>query len=166
MASVAAAPAPAAAAPTPEQRAANRIRFETELEFVSSLANPFYLQSLAQQGLYLTYLLYFRDPRYARFLQYPQCLHHLSLLTAPGAAGSSFRRALKDDGLLAQEWAGKMVAHWAGWREGEGAVPGSLGGAASGLVEGKAEVNGAAGAPHAVNGEGKGKEVEVSAAGA
>ncbi|GAA5999466.1 mediator complex subunit SOH1 [Rhodotorula paludigena] len=127
MASVAAVPVPAPAAPTPEQRTANRIRFETELEFVSSLANPFYLQSLAQQGLfdsepflnYLTYLLYFREPRYARFLQYPQCLHHLSLLTAPGAAGSSFRRALKDDGLLAQEWAGKMVAHWAGWREGE-----------------------------------------------
>ncbi|BGP01153.1 suppressor of hpr1 [Rhodotorula toruloides] len=118
-------PAPAQAAhPTDQQRLANKIRFETELEFVSCLANPFYLQSLAQQGLfdsepflnYLTYLLYFRQPTYSRFLQYPQSLHHLTLLTS----SSSFRKAMKEQPLLAQEWAGKMVAHWAGWREREG----------------------------------------------
>ncbi|GAA5839526.1 hypothetical protein JCM9279_005968 [Rhodotorula babjevae] len=129
MASVAPSPAPASSAPvpTPHQREANRIRFETELEFVQCLANPFYLQSLAQQGLldsepflnYLTYLLYFRRPSHARFLQYPQSLHHLALLTAPGAPGASFRRALKEDGLLAQELAGAQIAHWAGWRERE-----------------------------------------------
>ncbi|GAA6050732.1 hypothetical protein JCM3770_006599 [Rhodotorula araucariae] len=117
-------------APTPQQREANRIRFETELEFVQCLANPFYLQSLAQQGLfdsepflnYLSYLTYFRRPSYARFLQYPQALHHLALLTADGAAGEAFRRALKDDGLLAQEMAGGQIAHWAGWRERESAA--------------------------------------------
>ncbi|GAA5949182.1 hypothetical protein JCM10213_008235 [Rhodosporidiobolus nylandii] len=145
--SAAAAPAPVAAPPTEQERAANRARFETELEFVQCLANPFYLQSLAQQGLlesepflnYLTYLLYFRQPRYSRFLQYPQCLHHLSLLTAPGAAGESFRKALKEDGLMPQTLAGKQVAHWAGWREREGAPTGvGAGVGAEGKMEGTA----------------------------
>ncbi|GEM08895.1 hypothetical protein Rt10032_c06g2912 [Rhodotorula toruloides] len=49
MASLASTPA---AESTEQQRIANKIRFETELEFVSCLANPFYLQSLAQQGLF------------------------------------------------------------------------------------------------------------------
>ncbi|KAJ8293714.1 Mediator of RNA polymerase II transcription subunit 31 [Rhodotorula toruloides] len=142
------APAPAAQPPDP-QRLANKIRFETELEFVSCLANPFYLQSLAQQGLfdsepflnYLTYLLYFRQPTYSRFLQYPQSLHHLTLLTS----SASFRKALKEQPLLAQEWAGKMVAHWAVWREREGL---GLGEAMGGLASegGKKEDGGGAGA--------------------
>lgn len=59
-----------------EARAANRHRFEFELEFVQSLANPHYLQSLAQQNilvdssfvLYLKYLLYWTEPEYARFV--------------------------------------------------------------------------------------------------
>ncbi|BGP49468.1 suppressor of hpr1 [Rhodotorula kratochvilovae] len=118
-------------------------------QFVQCLANPFYLQSLAQQGLfdsepflnYLSYLTYFRRPAYARFLQYPQALHHLALLTAPAAAGEAFRRALKEDGLLAQEMAGRQIAHWAGWREREGAA--GVGGGANGVE--KAE--GAGGAP-------------------
>ncbi|GAA5871150.1 hypothetical protein JCM3774_006806 [Rhodotorula dairenensis] len=126
-ATTAAAGSAAPTGPTPAERDANRIRFETELEFVQCLANPFYLQSLAQQGLfdqptflnYLRYLLYFRDPRYARFLQYPSALEHLNLLTAPDPAGQSFRTALRDQPLMAQEWAGKMVARWAGWRERE-----------------------------------------------
>ncbi|GAA5889971.1 hypothetical protein JCM6882_009186 [Rhodosporidiobolus microsporus] len=121
------------ASPTPQEKERNRVRFETELEFVQCLANPFYLQSLAQQGLfdsepflnYLTYLLYFRQPRYARFLQYPQSLHHLALLTAPGVPGETFRKTLKDQPLFAQELAGRQVAHWAGWREREG-VPGGV----------------------------------------
>ncbi|BGO92538.1 hypothetical protein NBRC10512_000456 [Rhodotorula toruloides] len=142
------APAPAAQPPDP-QRLANKIRFETELEFVSCLANPFYLQSLAQQGLfdsepflnYLTYLLYFRQPTYSRFLQYPQSLHQLTLLTS----SAPFRKALKEQPLLAQEWAGKMVAHWAGWREREGL---GLGEAMGGLASegGKKEDGGGAGA--------------------
>ncbi|GAA5895980.1 mediator complex subunit SOH1 [Sporobolomyces salmoneus] len=117
--------APPPAPPTQHERDENRARFETEVEFVQCLANPFYLQHLAQQGLfdsepflnYLNYLLYFRSPRYSRFLQYPQCLHHLSLLTAPGETGKSFRQAFKDQPLMAQELAGKQIAHWAGWRE-------------------------------------------------
>ena len=62
--------------PTPEVRAANKHRFEFELEFVQSLANPHYLQSLAQQNvlsqpsfvLYLEYLQYWAQPDYARFV--------------------------------------------------------------------------------------------------
>lgn len=68
---------------------------------------------------YLRYLLYFRDPRYSRFLQYPSSLEHLSLLTAPDPAGSAFRNAWREQPLMAQEWAGKMVARWAEWRERE-----------------------------------------------
>ncbi|KAI0321232.1 SOH1-domain-containing protein [Amylostereum chailletii] len=55
----------------------NRARFELELEFVQALANPFYLHSLAQQGVlhqpafinYLAYLLYWKEKDYARFIQ-------------------------------------------------------------------------------------------------
>ncbi|GAA5957147.1 hypothetical protein JCM8115_003970 [Rhodotorula mucilaginosa] len=149
------APATVTQVPTPAERDANRIRFETELEFVQCLANPFYLQSLAQQGLfdqptflnYLRYLLYFRDdPRYSRFLQYPSSLEHLSLLTAPDPAGQSFRNAWREQPLMAQEWAGKMVARWAEWREREtllgGGGNGSEAGSGAGGEGGKA--NGAA----------------------
>ena len=58
-------------------RVANRARFELELEFVQSLANPFYLHSLAQQGIlnqpafinFLKYLQYWKEKEYAQFLQ-------------------------------------------------------------------------------------------------
>lgn len=60
-----------------EPKASNRIRFELELEFVQALANPYYLHSLAQQGIlnrpafvnYLQYLLYWKEKEYARFVQ-------------------------------------------------------------------------------------------------
>ena len=72
--------ATAIASPTsvdPDERAANKARFELELEFVQALANPFYLHSLAQQNIleqpafinYLKYLLYFKEKDYARFIQ-------------------------------------------------------------------------------------------------
>jgi mediator of RNA polymerase II transcription subunit 31 len=59
-----------------EERVRNRKRFELELEFVQALANPFYLHSLAQQGIlyqpafinYLKYLLYWKEKDYARFI--------------------------------------------------------------------------------------------------
>ncbi|ESO97979.1 hypothetical protein LOTGIDRAFT_153089 [Lottia gigantea] len=65
-----------------------RIRFQVELEFVQCLANPNYLNFLAQRGYfkdqcfinYLKYLLYWKDSKYACFLKYPQCLHFLELL--------------------------------------------------------------------------------------
>ena len=63
--------------PVVDARAANRERFELELEFVQSLANPYYLHSLAQQNIldqpafvnYLEYLQYWREKDYARFVQ-------------------------------------------------------------------------------------------------
>jgi len=61
-----------------DARAMNRERFEIELEFVQSLANPYYLHSLAQQNIldqpafinFLDYLQYWREKDYARFIQY------------------------------------------------------------------------------------------------
>ncbi|XP_042298383.1 mediator of RNA polymerase II transcription subunit 31 [Sceloporus undulatus] len=65
-----------------------RLRFQMELEFVQCLANPNYLNFLAQRGYfkdkafvnYLKYLLYWKEPEYAKYLKYPQCLHMLELL--------------------------------------------------------------------------------------
>ncbi|KAF9512169.1 hypothetical protein BS47DRAFT_1486428 [Hydnum rufescens UP504] len=106
--------------PSAEIRAANRHRFEFELEFVQSLANPHYLQSLAQQNilsqpsfvLYLDYLQYWTGPEYARFVVYPHALHHLSLLQNPG-----FREALKNT-ATAQWLSEKQFDHWRTWRAG------------------------------------------------
>ncbi|XP_073421665.1 mediator of RNA polymerase II transcription subunit 31 isoform X1 [Dendrobates tinctorius] len=66
----------------------SRIRFQLELEFVQCLANPNYLNFLAQRGYfkekpfvnYLKYLLYWKEAEYAKYLKYPQCLHMLELL--------------------------------------------------------------------------------------
>jgi mediator of RNA polymerase II transcription subunit 31 len=63
-------------------------RWEIELEFVQSLCNIQYLNYLAQQGYlndesfinYLEYLNYWKQPKYAKFLVYPNCLHILTLL--------------------------------------------------------------------------------------
>lgn len=59
-----------------DPKVANRARFELELEFVQSLANPYYLHSLAQQGIlnqpafvnFLQYLQYWKKKDYARFI--------------------------------------------------------------------------------------------------
>ncbi|KAK0484396.1 SOH1 family protein [Armillaria luteobubalina] len=91
-----------------DPKVANRARFEVELEFVQSLANPFYLHSLAQQNIleqpafinFLEYLQYFRDKDYARFIHYPHALHHLELLQH------------------AQEYLHqKQFDHWRTWRD-------------------------------------------------
>lgn len=67
---------------------ATRRRFQIELEFVQSLANPSYLNYLAQRGYfkqpsflnYLKYLMYWKEPEYCRHLVYPQCLRLLEML--------------------------------------------------------------------------------------
>lgn len=72
----------------PETEEQQRLRFQVELEFVQCLANPNYLNFLAQRGYfkdqafinYLKYLLYWKEPEYARYLKYPMCLHFLDLL--------------------------------------------------------------------------------------
>ncbi|KAI0790715.1 SOH1-domain-containing protein [Abortiporus biennis] len=102
-----------------EARVANRARFELELEFVQSLANPFYLQSLAQQGIlsqpafvnFLNYLQYWKEKDYARFILYPHALHHLELLQH-----AQFRSEIAKD-----EWREylnqKQFDHWRTWRD-------------------------------------------------
>ncbi|KAA1478128.1 SOH1-domain-containing protein [Dentipellis sp. KUC8613] len=106
-------------APDADAKAANRARFELELEFVQALANPYYLHSLAQQGVlsqptfvhFLEYLQYWREKDYARFILYPHALHHLELLQYP-----QFRAEIGKD-----EWREylnqKQFDHWRTWRE-------------------------------------------------
>ncbi|RKP10109.1 SOH1-domain-containing protein [Thamnocephalis sphaerospora] len=98
----------------------SRERFELELEFVQSLANPFYLHYLAQQDYfddpcfvaYLEYLAYWRKPEYAKFVVYPHCLHYLGLLQH-----AEFRQSMR---LLdtARALHGTQYKHWRFWREG------------------------------------------------
>jgi len=119
-----------------EAKAANRARFELELEFVQALANPFYLHSLAQQNIleqpafvnFLQYLLYFKEKDYARFIQYvhissfrnlrrvhdapsyPHALHHLELLQH-----AQFRSQMKKDEFLREYLHQKQFDHWRTW---------------------------------------------------
>lgn len=66
-------------------------RWEAELEFVQSLANPMYVHFLSQNKYlespeflnYLEYLEYWRDPPYVRFIVYPNCLLMLTMLQQP-----------------------------------------------------------------------------------
>ncbi|KAM0754500.1 SOH1-domain-containing protein [Meredithblackwellia eburnea MCA 4105] len=114
------------------------------MQFVQCLANPFYLQSLAQQGLfndeaflnYLKYLEYWHKPQFTRFIQYPQSLHHLKLLNHPSKL---LIEALTNNQNVAQDLAVKQLAHWAGWREiaaagPQGVVAGGGGGGGVGKV--------------------------------
>ncbi|KAF7725483.1 hypothetical protein EC973_009583 [Apophysomyces ossiformis] len=63
-------------------------RFQLELEFVQCLANPWYLNHLAQQQYfkdedfirYLEYLQYWKQPEYAKFVAYPHALYFLDQL--------------------------------------------------------------------------------------
>ncbi|KAI7953834.1 hypothetical protein MJO28_006381 [Puccinia striiformis f. sp. tritici] len=71
-----------------KEKKANQVRFEEDLEFVQSLANPHFVQELTLNGAlrsetmisYLQYLKYFHDPDYARFVRYPNSLKILDLL--------------------------------------------------------------------------------------
>ncbi len=57
-------------------------QFYIDLEFIQNLCNARYLQYLSQQGYfqkpefmkYLQYLTYWKDPRYTKFILFPQCL--------------------------------------------------------------------------------------------
>jgi len=87
----------AAAAGVGETEDEQKIRFQVELEFVQCLANPNYLNFLAQRDYfknptfinYLKYLLYWKRPEYAKFLKYPQSLTFLELLQS-----EKFREAI------------------------------------------------------------------------
>lgn len=76
----------AASSTTSEELPANR--FELELEFIQCLASPAYLHHLATTGIlsepsflqFLEYLQYWKQPEYAKLIQYPHCLFFLDLL--------------------------------------------------------------------------------------
>ncbi|KAJ1723181.1 suppressor of hpr1 [Coemansia erecta] len=82
--------APHAAADTAEDSHTSfmKERFEVELEFVQCLANPWYINFIAQQGYFekpeflnfLNYLQYWKKPEYSRFIVYPHALAFLDLL--------------------------------------------------------------------------------------
>jgi len=88
------------ATPRAETEDQQKLRFQIELEFVQCLANPNYLNFLAQREFfkdqafinYLKYLLYFKEPEYAKFLKYPMCLYFLDLLQYP-----EFRKELANN---------------------------------------------------------------------
>ncbi|KAI8824403.1 mediator of RNA polymerase II transcription subunit 31-like protein [Fimicolochytrium jonesii] len=71
-----------------EPEEAARLRFQLELEFVQCLANPQYLQFLAQRQYfanpsflnYLAYLRYWQEPPYSKYITYPYSLYMLDLL--------------------------------------------------------------------------------------
>lgn len=106
-----------------QARQENQSRFSRDLEFLSSLANPYYLNHLAVSGVltapsflrYLRYLDYFRHPKYVKYLQYPQALHFLDLLQNE----EEFRLACRDVGFVGEVMA-KQIGHWATWRQAEG----------------------------------------------
>ncbi|EFX01938.1 soh1 family protein [Grosmannia clavigera kw1407] len=81
-------------------------RFEIECEFVSCLANPYYLQYLAAEKYfddprfvrYLRYLLYWREPPYLQYLSWPgPTLRHLELLQT-----AAFRQAIISPEVVAR----------------------------------------------------------------
>ncbi|KAK1656378.1 RNA polymerase II transcription subunit 31 mediator [Colletotrichum phormii] len=89
-------------------------RFEIELEFVQSLANPLYLNHLATQKLltrpdfvaYLAYLQYWTRPPYLKYLMYPgPTLKHLELLQQEqfrqDVISPDLVQRLMDDGMRA-----------------------------------------------------------------
>ncbi|KAJ3425968.1 mediator of RNA polymerase ii transcription subunit 31 [Anaeramoeba flamelloides] len=66
----------------------NQTRFIAELEFIQALANPSYLNYLAQSKYFskkefvnfLEYLTYWKKPQYSKFILYPESLYILDLL--------------------------------------------------------------------------------------
>jgi len=91
-----------------------KIRFQVELEFVQCLANPNYLNFLAQRGVfkettfvnYLKYLTYWKEPDYAKYLKYPQCLMMLDLLQS-----EHFRKELMNS-QCARFIDDQQLLHW------------------------------------------------------
>lgn len=102
------------ATPRVESEDAQRLRFQVELEFVQCLANPNYLNFLAQRDYfkdpalinYLKYLQYWKEPEYARYLKYPMCLYFLDLLQYP-----EFRKELAN-AKCAKFIEDQQLLHW------------------------------------------------------
>ncbi|OAF68286.1 Mediator complex subunit 31 [Intoshia linei] len=82
-----------------ESKSQNLLRLEVELEFVQCLANPNYLNYLAQHGYfkdrtfinYLIYLMYWTRKEYISLIRFPFALHILQALQS-----EKFRKQLTD----------------------------------------------------------------------
>lgn len=91
----------------------DRQRFLLDLEFVQTLANPQYLNFLAQRNYfknpafinYLKYLLYFKEDNYIKYVHYPQALYFLDLLQREQfrqeLVNAPYCRYIEDQQLLA-----------------------------------------------------------------
>jgi mediator of RNA polymerase II transcription subunit 31 len=91
----------------------DRQRFLLDLEFVQTLANPQYLNFLAQRNYfknpsfinYLKYLLYFKEDNYIKYVRYPQALYFLDLLQRElfrqELVNATYCRYIEDQQLLA-----------------------------------------------------------------
>ena len=91
----------------------DRQRFLLDLEFVQTLANPQYLNFLAQRNYfknpsfinYLKYLLYFKQDNYIKYVRYPQALYFLDLLQREQfrqeLVNANYCRYIEDQQLLA-----------------------------------------------------------------
>lgn len=105
-------------APNGEPKYGGYTRFEIELEFVQSLANPHYLNHLASQKLlqqpafveYLKYLQYWSKPPYLKYLNYPgPTLKNLELLQQEQfrkdiIAPAAVERMVQDGMKAAVDW--------------------------------------------------------------
>lgn len=91
----------------------DRQRFLLDLEFLQTLANPQYLNFLAQRNYfknpafinYLKYLLYFKEDAYIKYVRYPQALYFLDLLQREQfrqeLVNATYCRYIEDQQLLA-----------------------------------------------------------------
>jgi mediator of RNA polymerase II transcription subunit 31 len=94
-------------------------RLEVELEFIQSLANPFYCHYLAQEGYldkqecvnYLNYLQYWRRPEYAKLIKFPDALEHLQALSQSAEQRNKFKLY-----EYALECYNKQHTRWLTWR--------------------------------------------------
>ena len=94
-----------------EKPAAARQRFQSELEFVQSLANPDYLHHLAQNLYfdderfreYLVYLQYWRDLPYCLHIVFPHCLRMLELCVGDDDFVAALKRPDFKDTVMAQQ---------------------------------------------------------------
>ena len=83
----------------------NKTRFEYELDFLQSLANPHYIKYLATHKHlrnpalinFLKYLQYWKQPNYIKYIKYPACLYYLDKLQ-----NEHFRHSCEDDSIMAQ----------------------------------------------------------------
>ena len=80
-----------------------KVRFEIDLDFVQSLANPYQIEYLANSGYfkqksfvhYLKYLLYWKEPEYIKFIEFPACLYYLDKLQ-----DEKFRKGCEDKEVM------------------------------------------------------------------